>query len=137
MTLAVTFIGLSRSSKKSPARHSGERRRRRSESGRSPSSGDRKNGSSPRHRHRLIVSWSQHERHKVLELGLDGMLAEESALRYRDGNATAKRWQRAFHTDSDLIPTRSGRLHSLANYMNVVDYELPEESYGADRTGAN
>jgi hypothetical protein len=90
-----------------------------------------------RKRDRLIVSWSQHELRKVLELGLDGMHAEEFAHRYRDGKDTAKRWQRKLHADVELVPTRSGRLHSLVNYMKLIDYQLPDESYGIDRTGEN
>jgi hypothetical protein len=88
-------------------------------------------------RDRLIVSWSQHEVRMVLENGLKGMLAEEFAHRYRDGKETAKRWKRAFHGDVELPRGRSGRQHSLSNYLDLIGYELPEVAYGAGRTGEN
>ena len=88
-----------------------------------------------RSRDRLIVSWNQYEMQKVLEHGIDDTLGGEFALRYRDGEATAKQWQRAHHADVQFEPARSGQLHTLANYMTLIDHQIPDPKYGVDRTG--
>ncbi len=50
---------------------------------------------------------------------------------------TAKECKRQFHGDVEFEPTRSGRLHSLDNYMKLIGYELPNSNYGVSRTGEN
>ncbi len=89
-----------------------------------------------RSRDRLIVSWSHHELWMIIANGLDGMLAKEFATDYRDGKATGKRWLRATRPDIELRPGRSGRVHSLENYMELVGYTCPAE-FGSGRTGEN
>jgi hypothetical protein len=89
-----------------------------------------------RSRDRLIISWRADELPEIVLETLDDSLASEFAVRYRDGQATAQRWQQALHPDVQFEPAAGGP-HSLANYMTLIDYELTDPTYGVDRTGTN
>lgn len=80
---------------------------------------------------RLLVSWSRHELNAVLaDASPPDHEREELQLRFRDGKETAKRWLRAELPDHRFEPDERKRRNTLARYLDLTGYELPDDFVG-------
>ena len=68
---------------------------------------------------RLVFAWSTHEKTEIKRLGVEHEPIVENAI------LVAIDWQKRFHSDAEFSEEPRGRRNRLANYRNLIEYNVP------------
>lgn len=83
---------------------------------------------------RRIIAWSEHDLSAVRKF-CSPATTSRFAARYRNGRAFAEKWRKELRRDN-VFGLEGLKENALANYMRLIDYQVPEE-FGLGRTGKN